>query len=414
MSSPPVLIIGAGISGISSARNLKKEFIVLEKSGEIGGLSTQYYSGGYWFDYGGHYFHFQDKLSVKTYLEKVLPFREYRRKSKVFVLTRLIPFPIQFHLSFLPARRRREIVEEILRPSTRDSENLHEYLKDNFGSHFFELFFKPFLEKYYGCDLRDMAARMDKGSIPVPDKKTVIAGARGEKFLKAGYNPLFYYPRPGLRGFFQEYSRDVSSRISLQEEVLAIDVDKRIVETTTRTLPYQYLINTMPLKSLLKVIKPGRRFPDHRMLQHTSTLVCNVVLKRRRRRFHWVYLPEKKIPFYRVGFYPAQEAPVCYLERSLSSSQVRAKDDFYDDILFTLKELKLIDSRSEIVYYDARKIPISYVIFNHDWQKITPLLLEQLKLYNIYSIGRYGAWNYTSMSDDVLSALQTARIINGL
>jgi hypothetical protein len=37
-----IVIIGAGISGLTAARNLDKDYIVLEKENYIGGLSTQY------------------------------------------------------------------------------------------------------------------------------------------------------------------------------------------------------------------------------------------------------------------------------------------------------------------------------------------------------------------------------------
>jgi protoporphyrinogen oxidase len=206
----------------------------------------------------------------------------------------------------------------------------------------------------------------------------------------------------------------VQPQISLCEEVVEIDLLKKIVKTTGRTVPYEYVINTMPLKRLLEVVKPADRFPDPRRLQHTSTLVCNVVLKRRRRRFHWLYLPEKRFPFYRVGFYPGRKKPVCYLERGLMGPHSLSKDECRADIVFTLKALKLIEAEEEIVYYDVRLIPISYVIFDHNWQKIVPPLLEQLQQYAIYSIGRYGAWNYTSMSDDIQSAHHTAHHLNRL
>jgi protoporphyrinogen oxidase len=201
MSSSPIVIIGAGISGVSAARDLKKEFLILEKEGVIGGLSSQYPSGGYWFDYGGHYFHFKDKEQIKVYLQALHPLREYRRSSKVFVLDRFIPFPIQFHLAFLPARLRQTILAEILPPKTGRAENLYAYLEGNFGPHLFRLFFEPFLHKYYGCDLRQMAAHMDKGSIPLPDKETVVAGARGKRFL-GRVQPGFLLSRRGAEEIF--------------------------------------------------------------------------------------------------------------------------------------------------------------------------------------------------------------------
>ena len=86
-----IVIIGAGVSGLTAARQLagqpgeKKEFVLLEKENHPGGLSTQYTAGDYWFDFGGHYFHFKDKDEIKTLVEKICHFKQFNRKSKTFV-----------------------------------------------------------------------------------------------------------------------------------------------------------------------------------------------------------------------------------------------------------------------------------------------------------------------------------------
>jgi hypothetical protein len=82
------------------------------------------------------------------------------------------------------------------------------------------------------------------------------------------------------------------------------------------------------------------------------------------------------------------------------------------DISFTLKKLKVIEHSNEIVYFNTRLIPVSYIIFTRNWKTTVPPLLEKLKNYNIYSIGRYGSWNYTSMSDDIKSALECTKALN--
>jgi protoporphyrinogen oxidase len=399
-----IVIIGAGISGLTVARNLDKDYIVLEKEDYIGGLSTQYPANGYWFDFGGHYFHFQDKAEIKEYLFKFCKFKEFRRKSKTFLLDRYIPFPLQHHLSFLPSPLKSKILKEILDNKQTSEDDLHHFLETQFGNTLFQLFFQPFLSKYYNVDLRSLSAGMDKGSIPVPDKEQIAAGFKGKTFLKTGYNPLFYYPVPSLRHFIKQYAQDVEHRIHLNREVIEIDCDKKRVKTNDGTFHYDSLVTTMPLNHLLKIIKPRDRFPSAQQLHHISTLVVNAVLERKRKRFHWTYLPEKEFPFYRVGFYPVHPYPACYLERTVLPAISIDKKAMFHDISFTLKKLKVIEHSNEIVYFNTRIIPVSYIIFTRNWKTTVPPLLGKLKNYNIYSIGRYGSWNYTSMSDDIKTA----------
>ena len=409
-----ILIIGAGISGISAAKNLKRDFLILEKKGDIGGLSTQYRSDKYFFDYGGHYFHFKEKPEIKKYLEKFVNFKKYERKSKVYIVNKYIPFPLQFHLSHLPSRLKNRILEEILNCTEQQSNNLFEFIENNFGKKLSELFFKPFLNKYYRFDLKKIISNMDKGSIPIPDKKSVLQGFKGKKFLKIGYNPSFYYPEKSLKNFFSKYSNDIKKEIMLNEEVLSIDIDKKTVRTKNNLFHYEFLINSTPLKKLLQIIKQKKNFPLHTNLLNTSTLVTNVVLKRKRKNFHWVYLPENKFPFYRVGYYPSNKTPVCYLEKTVCNKTECNKIYLFKDITITLKKLNLIENKNEILYFSTKLIPISYIIFDKNWKNIVPQTLEKLKKFGVFSIGRYGAWNYTSMSDDVKSAITTANTINSL
>lgn len=411
-----VLIIGAGISGLSAANQLEGEYLILEKEDYIGGLSTRYNageSGQYWFDFGGHYFHFKDKPEVKTYLEKFSRFKEYKRKSCVFVLNRYIPFPLQYHLSYLTLRYKNAVLLEITNRQGQGAENLQEYLNNNFGRTLFELFFKPFLSKYYNTDLKELAADMDKGSIPVPDKESAAAGAQGKKFSQTGYNPVFYYPRDSLRDFIAAYAAKIKKeqRIKLNEEVVEIDMNRKRVKTKNNHYDYHTLINTMPLKHLLKTIKQKEEFPSYQQLRHISTLVVNIVLKRRRKRLHWVYLPEKQFPFYRAGYYPGRSTPVTYLEKTVAAGSPVNKDELFKEIYFTLKKLQFIEDKREILFFDARIIPVSYILFDKNWHKIVPHLLNNLKKYGIFSTGRYGAWNYTSMSDDVRAAIEMVREI---
>jgi protoporphyrinogen oxidase len=416
-----IIIIGAGISGLTVANNLPPgtDFIIVEKENIVGGLSTQYSTNGYWFDFGGHYFHFQDKSEIKSYLEGFCRFREFNRKSKTFLLDRYIPFPVQFHLSYLPAPLKDNILHEIL--FSRDKHkssflplgNLHDFLEIHFGTTLFQLFFQPFLTKYYNTELKRLAANMDKGSIPVPDKNQVIAGFKGRTSFEAGYNPVIYYPEVSLRDFIKKYTAPVHDCIRYNEEVIEIDTDQQMVRTFKGTYYYDTLVTSMPLNQLLKIIKPSDRFPSHQQLRYVSTILTNVILKRKRKRFHWVYLAEKKFPFYRMGFYAVHPYPACYLERNVipGSPVEMNKERIIPDVAFTLKELQVIKSKDEIVHLDVRRIPVSYVLFDRNWDKTVPTLLEELKKYNIYSIGRYGSWNYSYMSNDIQSAREWARAI---
>lgn len=404
-----VVIIGAGVSGLTAAHHLPDNinYIILEKEDQPGGLATQFQSGGHWFDYGGHYFHFQDKPEIKTYLEQFTRFREYSRKSKTYLLDRYIPFPVQFHLAWLPLEIKKKIREEMGTASSQlCNKNLEEFLLCHFGPALTDLFFRPFLSKYYKTELSDLAANMDKGSIPIPDAERVEQGYKGKTFT-AGYNPVIYYPKTSLRRFIDNYSQPVQKNIRFNEKVIGIDTLRRIVSTEKGDHYYDHLVTTLPLNYLLKILEPRDFFPSSGHFKHTSTLLVNAILKKKRKRFHWVYLAEKEFPFYRAGLYAGHPNPACYLERNLPSKGAGKidRDALYSDLVYTLKKLAVIEQADEIEYFDARVIPVSYVIFDHRWHTMVPPVLKQLERLNIHSIGRFGTWNYSSMANDIKNAV---------
>jgi protoporphyrinogen oxidase len=405
------IVIGAGISGLTVGQGLDGELLVLEKNAVAGGLSGQYLAKGFAFDYGGHYFHFQNKPEIKVYVEKFHDFRVHRRNSKIFILNRFIPYSLQYHLAYLPAPLRKAILAEIDGSQGESQENLEKFLLANFGSHFYRLFFKPYLLKFYNRPLTGMLAGMDKGSIPVPRLEEVLAGFRGRKNSAEGYNPVFYYPRQALQKFIQDYGRPLQDKISFSETVLHIDARQRKVVTNGGTYHYDNLISTMPLKELLAIISPVPPFP-RQQLQNISTLVANAVLARRRRRFHWLYLPEKRFPFYRVGYYPGQGVISVYLEKTIAAAETIDGPGVFREMAFTLRRTGMVARQSEILFHDLKRIPVSYVVFNPSWPRLVPDIHSYLRRQGIHSIGRYGSWHYSSMADDIKMALATARQIN--
>ncbi len=409
-----IIVIGAGISGLNVAENLKNDFTIFEKNNYPGGLCTQYKSGEFWFDFSGHYLHFQGKKNIKDYVEKFSEFSEFIRDSRIFMFEEFIPYPIQYHLSYFPEKTAKIIFDEIKsRPLNGEPENLEESLIGNFGKTLYDLFFNPFMSKYYGRQLKEIVPKMDKGSIPVPDIKNVRDGLSGKKFTDKGYNPVFYYPKGDLRSMISGMERGVKKYIRYNEKVTGIDLNAKTVTTETGKHGFSSVVNTMPLNKLIRIIDPKPEWvPNPSLLESVSTIVVNLILKERRKPFHWVYLPETDQKFYRAGYYPARNYNACYLEMSVSENTDFIRSETESSAVEVLKNLDMIESEGDILHMDIKLIPDSYIIFNRVWKSLVPKLLVKLRENGIYSIGRYGAWNYSSMSDDIGMAIETARRIN--
>ncbi len=75
-----VVIIGAGLTGLSTAYHLEQlgffDYVIFEKEPEIGGLCRSVTNNGFTFDYTGHLLHINDPY-VKILIEKLVGFHNF-------------------------------------------------------------------------------------------------------------------------------------------------------------------------------------------------------------------------------------------------------------------------------------------------------------------------------------------------
>ena len=70
-----------------------------------------------------------------------------------------------------------------------------------------------------------------------------------------------------------------------------------------------------------------------------------------------------------------------------------------------LKDMKIINSISEIEVEQLNRVKYGYVIFDKNYKKIKNKTLNFLQKNNIFPVGRYGLWKYSSMEDSMLDGL---------
>jgi protoporphyrinogen oxidase len=129
---------------------------------------------------------------------------------------------------------------------------------------------------------------------------------------------------------------------------------------------------------------------------------------------HWIYFPENKFPFYRIGFthnFSSTMVPEgcsgLYGEFSHLKQSIKTIEQTLQSARIATKQLLNIQE-SEILTEKIIRIPYAYVTYDFWREKNLPKLLERLEESSIYSIGRYGAWKYSSMQEALLEGKQIA------
>jgi UDP-galactopyranose mutase len=251
--------------------------------------------------------------------------------------------------------------------------------------------------------------------------KDVIEGALGINRSDFGYNIWFYYPKSGgIEKIAEALARGVE-KISLNRAIIAVNLkNMNILLANGEERGYDRLVSTLPLKELVKGLKgtPEAIKKAGDGLRHVSVLCVNLGIKGPwLSPAHWIYYPEDKYVFYRAGFYSnfaeeSSEYQSVVLEITHKPGlDSEAIENLAEKAIDQFKKTGLLTSDHSIEYIGTMKIPCAYVIYDAHRKKAVPMITKFLEKNNIYSIGRYGRWEYSSIEDALRGGLETAEQI---
>lgn len=423
-----IVIIGAGLTGISTAYHLEQQgfsdYLLFEKDESVGGLCRSIQQDGFTFDYTGHLLHINDTYfkSLITECVGIEQFNSINRRSFIYSHNTYTKYPFQINLFGLPKDVIVECIEGFVNRPTAENEpnNFPNWVLKHFGAGIAKHFFLGYQKKIFAYDLQKITASWTGRFVPQTSLKQMLLGALSDNVDEVGYNSHFYYPKEkGIFYWVEKLAQQIKKPIKTQHCVKEIDIkNKTILFTNGHIETYDKLINTMPLDTLLGLLKE----PSNSTLRQARTkLLCNSVVnfnlginRPNLSEKHWIYFPENKFPFYRIGFghnFADSMAPKncssLYGEFAyLHESEKTIQNKLIDSLAATKKLFGLSDT--EIVTQKILDISHAYVIFDAWREQNLPQLLTSLENASVLSVGRYGAWKYSSMQEGVLDGKETA------
>ena len=313
-----VVIIGAGLTGLSTAYHLEKlgcsDFKIFEKERTVGGLCRSVEQDGFTFDYTGHLLHSSDPY-FSSLLQDIVgleSFNTINRRSYIYSHKTYTQYPFQSNLHGLQLDVITECIEGfVLRPQEqKKNESFHDWAVRKFGSGIVKHFFESYQQKIFAYDSKKIAASWTSRFVPDTSLKDIIAGTLAPiKNNVVGYNSQFLYPKTGgINYWIKKFAATIKAPIKTNYCVESVDIKNKVVTFTNGDFEkYETLVTTVPLDTLLNMTKESS---SSSLKKATPKLLCNSVAN-----FnlgvqsedvsdkHWVYLPENKFPHYRMGFY---------------------------------------------------------------------------------------------------------------
>lgn len=417
-----IVILGAGPTGLSAAYHLEQagfhDYKIFEKEATTGGLCRSVKQDGFTFDYTGHLLHINDAY-FKTFIATLIKQEDLvaiTRRSYVYSQDTYTPYPYQINLHGLPVETITACIQGYIerKKSSKTPRTFYNWVMQNFGAGFAKYFFVPYQTKIFAYDITKISASWTGRFVPSTTLADMLNGALQAKEPEAvGYNAQFFYPTAGgIQFWVDKLAQKIQNSLHTNFAVTRVDAKNKIVYFANgHQEQYTTLISTIPLDFLVTNIdEPSAS----NMANIRNKLLCNSVInfnlgiKGNVSDKHWIYFPESQYPFYRLGFphnFSNTMAPIghssLYGEFAYIKQNKQEKQLLLDQSLRATK--KILDiSDADIITTKILDIKHAYVLYTFWREKNLPQLLDHLKTMHIHSVGRYGAWKYSSMQEAIL------------
>ncbi len=438
MQEQAVVIIGAGLTGLSCAWHLGGDYLLVERELEPGGIvRTRVRLNGFMCDGTGHWLHLRN-AGMKELVNRLLPggLVEYERKAVIFSHGVFTLYPFQANTYGLP----RDIVLECLvgllkakhpedfglKPPAEPPANFQEWILRAFGEGIAKHFMVPYNEKLMGVKLTEMMPAYAERFIPRPSTEDVMRGALGFSKESLGYNARFVYPRTGGIGSLpRAFAGAIKHAPTYGTEVKSVNLRSRTAALSNgQTVRFRHLLNTMPLVRFISILEDAPEDVRTAAAKLRSTTVHYFDIGVRgpgdiASHYHWVYFPEPEYIFYRAGSYSAVHADAApagcrsyYVEMSGGAEEfLKEPEKLKQRVLADLRRSHILSEQDEILFMELCQIPHAYVVFDKNYEQTRGFLLDFLAKQNILTSGRWGGWNYGGMEDAMLDGKAAAEQI---
>jgi UDP-galactopyranose mutase len=286
--------------------------------------------------------------------------------------------------------------------------NFEEFIYKVWGKGVAKHFAIPYNQKLWAVPLAEMETSWLGGRVPLPNLEEMIHGALSPVPKPMGPNARFGYPlHGGFQALMDGFLPHLKGELRLNTKVTAVSPTRHSVMLSDGSVvPYEYLISTMPLPALVRLI--GQEAPAEvrraaAALRHVSVRCVNIGVGRENlTEKHWIYYPEDTV-FHRIfvqgNASPHCNAPggfglTCEITYSEAKPLPAEGDALIQRCIEDCHKVGFFTPDDPIWAAHEVDLPIAYVVYDHDRAANVNLIRTWLSTQDIVLAGRYAEWEY--------------------
>lgn len=415
--SSRVIILGAGLAGLSAAYHLDEAGIaaeVFEKEPYIGGHCHTKRVDGFNFDEGAHVFFGQDECS-RRFVHEPLGNELHHFHADIwnnYGGRQFGRYPVQANAHALAPALATQCVLDFIAATQQPENTVRTYAEwcyASFGKTFTEEFMLRYARKVWTVEPEELNTEWlgskVGGRISRPSLEQVLRGAIDANPQTLNYLTEFSYPKQGGFGRLADPLAAGVKHLKTGCGVSKIEAEARRITFADSTVrDYQTVISTVPLPTLMKLTVDApavvREAADK--LMWTSVRCVNLGIARPDvGAGHWGYFYEHEVPFFRVSFpskFAPDNAPAGHSSISCEIAYSRRKplneENLVARVMTALRAAGILTEADQIVVTDQTDIPYAYVVFDFQRAASVATIHAWMESVGLYPCGRFGEWGY--------------------
>lgn len=412
-----VAIIGAGISGLTVAQLLKEKYEVrvFEKESTPGGLiRCKRVDGNLYHLCGGHVFNSKKQEVLDwfwSHFDRETEFLKANRNSVVFMENdKEIPYPIENHAYLFDRQMMDGFIDDLITLARvkKESEpaNFEEFLRGRFGETLYNAYFRPYNEKVWRRDLKQVPLSWLEGKLPMPTVKEMIYNNINRVKEKQFVHSTFWNERNNGSQFIANRLAE-GLNIVYNSEIKSIEGSNGtyiLKGQEFNKVVFCGNIKCLPAIAKGKLQTQVKEYLDdiNSLESHgTTSVFCDIESNP----YSWIYMPSPKYQSHRIictGNFASTNNATNRMTATVEFTDRISKKDILDNLsLIPLKPRYLSH------YYNEYTYPIQ----NQNTRNMINSLKNKLFKENFYMTGRFADWEYYNMDVAMGAAMELCKLL---